>query len=336
VKAVIYREFGPPEVMRYEEVPDPKPGPGEVKIEVHACSVNRVLDVSVRQGNQPQRNVQLPHVGGVDPTGVVVEVGPGVTERKIGDHVAVFQYLPAEQGKRRMFGIHCWGGYAEYTKAPVVSTCVVPKGVGFADACVLARHAPVAWNLLVHMGRLKAGETVLVMGAAGNLGSIGIQLAKNLGAQVIACAGSDERAQIGKELGADHALNYNKVDLKEECLRLTEGRGLDMVYDNISNPKTTSKAIEALGFHGRLVTAGAHGGPVVPVNFFHLYDRMITIMGAPTSRHEDAMPALEAAAAGKMRVLVERVMPLSQAAEAHRLVESSPATGKIILDPTLG
>jgi NADPH:quinone reductase-like Zn-dependent oxidoreductase len=259
-----------------------------------------------------------------------------VTDRKVGDTVAVFQGLVEEGGRRRMFGIHCWGGNAEMTKVPAYATCVVPKGVSYADACVLARHAPVAWNLLVHMGKLKAGEWVLVMGASGNLGSIGIQLAKNLGAKVIACAGSDERARIGLELGADHAINYNKADLKDEAMRITEGNGLDMVYDNIANPKTTSKAIDALGFFGRLVTAGAHGGPVVPVNFFHVYDRSITIMGSPRSRHEDAMPALEAAAAGKMRVLIERVMPLGEAVAAHALVESSPATGKIILDPTLG
>ena len=132
MKAMIYREFGPAEVMHYEELPEPKPGPGEIKIEVHACSVNRVLDVAVRAGKQPQRNVQLPHVGGVDPVGIVTELGAGVTDRKIGDTVAVFQGL----GGRKMFGIHCWGGYAEYTTAPVEATCVVPKGVSFADACL--------------------------------------------------------------------------------------------------------------------------------------------------------------------------------------------------------
>jgi NADPH:quinone reductase-like Zn-dependent oxidoreductase len=235
-----------------------------------------------------------------------------------------------------MFGIHCWGGYAEFTTAPVAATCVVPQGVSFADACVLARHAPVAWNLLVHMGKVQPGEWVLVLGAAGNLGSIGIQLAKHLGARVIACAGSDDRAALGCELGADYAINYRTTDLKAEVMRLTEGAGVDLVYDNIANPETTSKAIEALGFDGRLVTAGAHGGPIVPVNFFHVYDHRITIMGSPNSRHEDALPALEAAAAGKMRVLIERVMPLGEAVAAHRLVESSPATGKIILDPSLG
>jgi NADPH:quinone reductase len=332
MKAMIYREFGPAEVLHYEEVPDPVAGPGEIVLEVHACSVNRVLDVAVRAGKQPQRNVQLPHIGGVDPVGIVTAIGPGVTDRKIGDTVAVFQGL----GERRMFGIHCWGGNARFTKAPVFATCVVPKGVSFADACVLARHAPVAWNLLVHLGKLKAGEWVLVMGAAGNLGSIGIQLAKNLGAQVIACAGSEDRAQLGRDLGADYAINYKTHDLKDEILRLTKGKGLDLVYDNIANPTTTAKAIDALGFDGRLVTAGAHGGPIVPVNFFHVYDHRITIMGSPTSRSEDAIPALNDAAAGKMRVLIERVMPLSQAVEAHRLVESSPATGKIILDPSLG
>ncbi|HVA15673.1 MAG TPA: zinc-binding dehydrogenase [Stellaceae bacterium] len=332
MKAMIYRDFGPADVLHYEEVPDPVPGPGEIVLEVHACSVNRVLDVAVRAGKQPQRHVQLPHIGGVDPVGIVTALGPGVTDRKIGDTVAVFQGL----GERRMFGIHCWGGNAQFTKAPVFATCVVPKGVSFADACVLARHAPVAWNLLVRMGKLQPGEWVLVMGAAGNLGSIGIQLAKNLGARVIACAGSDERARLGRELGADHAINYKNADLKDEVMRITHGKGVDLVYDNIANPEPTAKAIEALGFDGRLVTAGAHGGPVVPVNFFHVYDHRITIMGSPVSRGEDAMPALNDAAAGKMRVLVERVMPLAEAVAAHRLVESSPATGKIILDPSLG
>jgi NADPH:quinone reductase-like Zn-dependent oxidoreductase len=332
MKAMIYREFGPPEVLRYEDVPEPVPGPGEIKIEVHACSVNRVLDCATRDGKQPHRMVKPPHVGGVDPVGIVTEVGPGVTDRKVGDTVAVFQNL----GHRNMFGVQCWGGNAQYTVAPAWLTCVVPKGVSFADACVIARHAPVAWNLLVTLGKIKAGETVLVMGAAGNLGSIGIQTAKNLGATVIACAGSDDRAQIGLDLGADHAINYKTSDLKAEAMRLTEGKGLDIVYDNIANPETTAAAIEALGFDGRMVTAGAHGGPVVPVNFFHVYDHRISIMGSPQSRNEDAMPALEAAAQGKMRVLVERVMPLGLAVEAHRLVESSPATGKIILDPTLG
>jgi NADPH:quinone reductase len=332
MKAMIYREFGPPDVLHYEEVPDPVPGAGEIVVEVRACSVNRVLDAAVRAGKQPQRNVQLPHIGGVDPVGIVTAIGPGVADRKIGDRVAVFQHI----GEKRMFGIHCWGGYAERTRAPAFATCLVPEGVSFADACVLARHAPVAWNLLVHKGRLKAGEWVLVMGAAGNLGSIGIQLAKNLGARVIACAGSDSRAAIGLELGADYAINYSKHALKEEALRITGGHGLDMVYDNIANPEPTARAIEALAYDGRLVTAGAHGGPVVPVNFFHVYDHRITIMGNPQSRPEDATPALEAAAQGKMRVLVERVMPLGAAVEAHKLVEASPATGKIILDPSLG
>lgn len=332
MQAMIYREFGPPEVLHYEEVPDPVPGPGEIAIEVHACSVNRVLDVAVRAGKQPQRDVQLPHVGGVDPVGIVTALGPGVTERKLGDKVAVFQNM----ANGRMFGIHCWGGYARFTKAPVEATCVVPKEVSFADACVLARHAPVAWNLLVHLAKVKPGEWVLVMGAAGNLGSIGIQLAKHLGARVIACAGSEERAKIGRELGADYAIDYNNSDLKAEVLRITGGHGLDIVYDNIANPAPTAQAITALAYDGRFVTAGAHGGPIVPVNFFHVYDHRITIMGNPRSRHEDAMPALKAAAEGKIKVLVERVMPLAEAAEAHRLVEASRATGKIILDPSLG
>ncbi len=239
MKAMIYREFGPPEVLRYEEVPDPVAGPGEIVIEVRAVSVNRVLDVSARRGTEPHRKIQLPHVGGVDPVGVVTAVGEGVTDRKKGDHVAVFQGLSREPP--RMFGIHCWGGDAQYTKAPAAITCLVPPEVGFADACVIARHAPVAWNLLVNMGKLQKDEWVLVMGAAGNLGTIGIQLAKELGARVICCAGSDDRVKVGLDLGADHGINYRTHDLKEECLRLTDGRGLNMVYDNIANPEPTGE-----------------------------------------------------------------------------------------------
>jgi len=178
---------------------------------------------------------------------------------------------------------------------------------------------------------------VLIMGAGGNLGSIGIQIAKNvIGANVIAAAGSDARVATGLALGADHVVNYNLADLEAEVMRLTGGKGVDVLYDNIANAKVLPRAFRALGFDGRLVTAGAHAGPNVAIDFAHLYHKRITIKGRPGYRPSDVPKCFAAAAKGKINAQIERILPLSRAAEAHRLVESNESTGKIVLDPTRG
>jgi NADPH:quinone reductase len=184
---------------------------------------------------------------------------------------------------------------------------------------------------------LKAGETVLIMGAGGNLGTIGIQIAKNvIGARVIAVAGSDSRLDVGMKLGADHGINYNKQDLFDEVMKITAGKGVNVLYDNIANPDVLPDAFHAIGMHGRLVTAGAHAGPNVMIDFSHLYHKQITIRGRPGYTPSDLPDCLAAAAAGKVVPHIERVMPLSQAAEAHRLIEQHESHGKIVLDPTMG
>jgi NADPH:quinone reductase len=221
-----------------------------------------------------------------------------------------------------------------------VPACVaveLPAALDFHQAAVVMRHAPTAWNLLVNVAQLKPHETVLIMGAGGNLGSIGIQLARNvIGARVIAAAGSGERARAGRELGADLAVDYNSQDLREEVMRFTGGRGVDVLYDNIANPKILPVAFRAVGLNGRLVTAGAHAGPDVSIDFSHLYHQRITIKGEPGYRPADLPKCFAAAAAGKIKAQIARILPLSRAAEAHRLVESGEETGKIVLDPTLG
>jgi NADPH2:quinone reductase len=178
---------------------------------------------------------------------------------------------------------------------------------------------------------------VLIMGAGGNLGSIGIQIAKNvIGAHVIAAAGSEERASLGKKLGADHAINYTTHDIYDEVMKITGGKGVDVLYDNIANPKVLPTAFRAIGMDGRLVTAGAHAGPNVSIDFSHLYHKRITIKGRPGHTPADLPHCLEAAAAGKVVPQIERVLPLSRAADAHRMVEAHEGQGKIVLDPTLG
>ncbi len=346
MKAIVMHRYGPPEVLQYETVPDPEPRAGEIRIRIHAATVNRVLDVSLRAGKERARGAILPLIPGVDCAGVVDAAGASVTRWQKGMRVAAAGVMPLDicpedganyAGPTGMMGIKRPGGFAEMVAVPACAAIELPDGLDFHHAAVIMRHVPTAWNLLVNVGGLKAGETVLIMGAGGNLGSIGIQIAKNvIGANVIAAAGSDDRVKIGLALGADHGLNYNTVDLQAEVMKLTDGKGVDVLYDNIANPKVLPNAFRAIGFDGRLVTAGAHAGPNVTIDFSHLYHKRITIKGRPGYQASDVAKCFAAAAEGKIKAQIERILPLSRAADAHRLVESGESAGKIVLDPTLG
>jgi NADPH:quinone reductase len=321
--------------MRVEEVPAPEPGPGEVLIRVHAVSVNRTLDLVVRAGKYT-RPVTLPLVPGVDPAGVIAQLGPGVTNRQVGDRVvtALRVNRESEFAAPRLLGVHTWGGYAEYVKAPANNTQLIPDGLDFPTACVVARHAPTAFHLLRDRAKLREGEWVLVMGAAGGLGSAGVQAAKYLGANVIAAAGTDERVKVGLDLGADAGVNYRAQDLTAEVLRITQDRGVHVVFENIADPELFPKALAAIGRHGRLVTAGAHGGGIVALDVNRLYHNQITIIGATGETPTDVKMSLEAAAAGRFKAVIDRLLPLSQAALAHEIVAARSGIGKVVLDAT--
>ena len=337
MKAIVVREFGPPNVMRLEEVDDPGPGPGEVVVRVHAVSVNRTLDTVARAGKF-KRRVTLPVVLGVDPAGVIVAVGPGVTGRKVGDRVITSTRVRSESAADgpQLLDVHAWGGYAEYFKTRADGTTIVPDGVDFATANVIARHAPTAFHLLRDRGKVEPGEWVLVMGAAGGLGSAGVQVAKFLGAKVIAAAGADERVKAGLDLGADAGVNYRAQDLTAEAMRITEGKGVNVVFENIGDPELFPKAFAAIARNGRLVTAGGHGGGIVPLDVNRLYLKQITVIGATgQTTPADLALSLHAAAQGRFKALIARILPLSEAPLAHELVESRAVLGKVVLDPSL-
>ncbi len=348
MKAALYKEFGPPGVLRYEDVEDPISGPQEIIVQVHAVTVNRVLDCAVRAGKQPQRGVALPHIGGVDPAGVVIDVGVGVSNIRTGDRVALLSRVPClgckccEAGdfkqceKSAMLGVGCWGGAAELVKVPASVAVKLPENLQFAEAAAVLRHGPMAHHLLFDIGNLQKGETVLVMGAAGGLGLTGIQIAKAAGATVIAAAGSDERVSVGCDYGADFGINYSKQDLTKAVRDYMGGEGVHLVFENISNPDTWPKALKCLRKLGRLVTAGAHGGGKVELDCAFLYHQNIRIFGSTGSTDQNVEDTVTLASEGRLKARVEKIFPLSEAPAAHEMMEGEILSGKIILDPSVG
>jgi NADPH:quinone reductase len=327
----VVREFGPPSVLRIEDVPTPRPGPGEVLIEVHSVSVNRTLDCFVRAGTYA-RPISLPFTPGADPAGVVVAVGPGVVGFSAGDRVAAKLNVGGEVGPGRSGRVG--GGYAQYACAEARLTTLVPDGLDFASAAVVSRHTPLALTLLRDRARLQPGEWVLVMGAAGGLGSAGVQVAKYLGARVIAAAGSGDRVQFGRDLGADAGLNYRAGGWAAALKEITGGHGVDIVFENIGEPALFSDAFAAMARDGRLVTVGAHGGGTVPLDLTQLYQRGLTVTGTTKVHPDDVAFSLALAAKGIVRAVIDRILPLSDAAHAHELVERRTGLGKVLLDPT--
>jgi NADPH:quinone reductase-like Zn-dependent oxidoreductase len=235
-----------------------------------------------------------------------------------------------------MLGIHCWGGYAEYLRLPARNCVPIPEGLAFAEATLIARHFPLAFGEVALAG-LKTDEWVLVMGAAGGLGSCLVQVARALGAHVIAGAGAETRLQAALGLGAHFGINYRADDLETAIMRLTQGRGVDVVFENIGAPTLWSGVFNSLARGGRLITAGAHGGGLVTLDIKRLYQRRLRVIsGLGAERREDLERALQLGVSGAFRVLIDQVMPLRQAAAAHRYVAQNESVGKIILDPTRG
>jgi NADPH:quinone reductase-like Zn-dependent oxidoreductase len=345
MKAIVLNEFGGPEVLGLEEVPTPAPAEDEILLKVHSVSVNRTLDLIVRQGNYPVK-VQTPHVLGVDPAGIVARLGAGVERLKVGDRVAVLSFIACRKCRyclrgeeanclsSRHIGLHRWGGYAEYVAAPARNAFKLPDNLSFAEGSVITRHFPMAFNLLATKAEVKPGEWVLVMGATGALGSCCVQIAKILGAKVIAGAGAEERVAAAKSYGADFGVNYRRQNLAEEVMRLTDGQGVEVACENIADPTLWPAAFNSLAMGGRMVTAGAHGGGEVTLDVKRLYLRRLRIIGAAGTNLPDVHRAIETASARQIRAIIDRVLPLREAAQAHRILEKNQTLGKIILDPT--
>jgi len=320
MKAAVYYENGGPEVLKYEDFPDPALHPKGVIIKVEAIAIEGGDTLNRWRGPL----MTNPHIVGYQAAGEIVAVGAEVTNLKVGQKVAT---------------VNNWGSHAELRSVPARNCWVIPDGFDVKKAAAIPVTFGTADDCLFEAGRLKAGETVLVQAGASGVGVAAIQLAKRAGATVLATASSDERLERLKPLGLDHGINYAREDVVKEVMRLTDKKGVDVVVDSVGGP-TLQGSINALAYRGRVSMVGAAGREpmVVDVGAMMGGNRQLrgVFLGAEimTDRvHDNIQRLIDEAARGELEVLVDKVFPLSDAAGAHAYIESRAAVGRVVLVP---
>jgi NADPH:quinone reductase-like Zn-dependent oxidoreductase len=342
MKAIALRAHGGPEVVKLEELPEPVAGPGEVVVAVKAAALNH-LDIWVRTG-WPGLKLAWPHVLGSDVAGVVESVGPGVTDPKPGDEVVVNpslgcgrceRCLAGEENLCRRFSIlgeHQSGGQAERLAVPARNVLPKPQNLSFEEAAAVPLTFMTAWHALLARARLRLGETVLVHAAGSGVGVAAVQIAKLVGARVIATAGSDAKLEKARALGADEVVNYETQDFVQEVKRLTGKKGVEVVFEHVGK-KTWEKSILAAGVGGRIVTVGATTGYDPPTDLRHVFFRQLSILGSTMGTAAELVEVLRFMGEGKLRPVVDRVMPLADAVKGQALLADRAQFGKIVLRP---
>ncbi|MFI5936238.1 NAD(P)H-quinone oxidoreductase [Actinoplanes sp. NPDC051494] len=322
MRAIVIEKPGGPEALVWNEVPDPVPGPGEVVVQVTAAAVNRA-DVMQRQGAYPPPPGSPPYPG-LECSGVITALGDGVTGHNVGERVCA---------------LLSGGGYAEQVAVPAGQLLPIPQGLSVQEAAALPEVACTVWSNVVDIARLRQGRTLLVHGGGGGIGTFAVQLGKALGATVLVTAREPKHEQL-KALGADLAIDYTSTDFVAAVKDFTDGRGADVILDIIA-AKYLDRNLEAVATNGHIVTIGMQGGRKAELDFGVLMAKRASL-SATTLR---ARPAAEKArivkgvhdqvwplvGAGTIRPIIDRTFPMAEAAEAHRLMESSDHLGKILL-----
>lgn len=343
MKAALFHKHGAPEVLCYEDVPDKVPGPGEVVVRVRACGVNG-RDLWTRQGS-PNHVVQLPHILGCEIAGDVEALGPGVTGIGVGDRIAVHPGISCgtcwacTSGQDNLCPKYTivgssWahGGYAELARVPAANVIPLPPGMAYTDAAAVLLVFLTAWHMLVTRAQLRPGEYVLILAAASGVGTAAVQIAKLCGAYVIAAASTDEKLQRVRELGADATINYSERDFEEVTRELTGGRGLDCVVETVGKD-TWAKSLRSLRRGGRVVTCGTTSGAFVEQDIRYLYRQHLSVLGSSMGTQREMRTILDLIGLGKLRPVIHRILPLSEAAEAHRILAARTQFGKVLLAP---
>jgi NADPH:quinone reductase-like Zn-dependent oxidoreductase len=339
VKAVRFHQHGGPEVLRYEEVPTPAAGPGEVLIGLRAAALNH-LDLFVRSGQTP--GVTLPHIGGADGAGVVLASGPGAARHAAGTRVFFDPGLSdgtcdyCARGEHslcdrwEMLGEHRDGTFAQAVVLPEVNLRPIPEALSFEEAAAFPLVFVTAWRMLMTKARVMPGETVLILGIGGGVALAALQIAKQAGARVFVTSSSAEKLKRAQGLGADVLIDHQETDFSREVWGITKKRGVDVIVDNVG-AATWDRSIRALARGGRLVTCGATSGPKPDEDIRRLFVKQVTIYGSTMGTRHDWEQVTRLLAAKTLKPIVDRVLPLEQAAEAQALMESQAQFGKIVL-----
>lgn len=339
-EAMVMNATGGPEVLERATIDIPDPGPREVRIRVHAVALNHI-DLWARRG-LPHFRYEFPHRLGADVAGVVEAVGPGAMGAKVGDEVLVNPGLSCGACEKcllgtdvfcrnyRILGENTQGGYTRHFVVPDANLLPKPSRLSFEEAAALPLCFLTAWQMVVEKAKVKAGQTILVQAAGSGVSSAAIQIAKMLGARVITTTSTEEKAKRARELGADDVIDYTKQDFVAEVKKLTSKRGVDAVIEHVGG-EVFAKSILAAAWGGRVVTCGATTGFTPEIDLRHVFFRQVELLGSTMGSKGDLFDILRHVEAGRLRPVVDRVMPLWEAVEAHRLLEDRKVFGKIVL-----
>jgi len=331
MKAIIYHETGGVEVLKYEDVAEPEIGADDVLVRVKAAALNH-LDLRLRSGKSP-RPVDLPHIGGIDIAGDVEKAGENVSDLQPGTRVVVDPTVKTPKGPS-VIGVNRWGGLAELVKVPATNVVPIPDEVSYDDASALPICYVTAWYGLIDRGGMEQDETVLVHAAGSGTGSAAVQVAKELGAKVIATAGSDEKLEKVKELGADATINYNTSDFAQEVKNITEGKGVDLIFDQIG-ASAWENNLKSLKAGGRILLVGVVGGGQGTLNFGPIIMRDLSVLGVTVFRapRRNLINLINMLSLGRFSPVIDKTFRLSEAAEAQKMLEDRSQFGKVILNP---
>ena len=341
MKAAVIHKFGDVDVLKYEDIETPKPKPGNVLIKVLAAGVNR-FDHYIREGSVVPE-LPFPHILGADAAGEVTDLGEGVTGFEVGERVVPVCAYPQREEDYNLTplalapsfglgGLHFWGTYAQYMEVPAHWVLKDDTGMKPEEVATLPMVTFTTVRAVKTVGEVKAGDKVLITGGASGTGSLAIQVAKALGAEVATTVRSDAKGEFARIAGADLVINVRKEDSVTRIKEWTDGRGADVVIDNLGGP-VLSKSIDAAKAQGVVVAMGFVAGTEVTFDIRNFFFAQKQLRGTMFGDVEDFKWGLEQVRVGKIKPLLDRTLPLSQAAEAHRLISTNQVTGNIVLLP---
>jgi len=340
MKAAFFLKHGDLETVRYGDLPEPVPGPGQVKVRVRAGALNH-LDIFVRTGI-PGLSLPLPHVMGSDGAGVVDSVGPGVTMRKPGDEVVLNPGIHCGtcefclRGEHslcasfHLLGEHVWGTFAEFVVAPEINTYPKPGILSWEESAAFPLTYLTAWRMLVTKAGARPGESLLIVGIGGGVSLAAFQIAKLLGLTVGVTSGSAAKLRRAEEMGADFGIDHGTADFARETRKITGKRGVDIVLDSVGK-ETWKRSIASLARGGKLLTCGATTGPNPQEDIARIFWNQLTVMGSTMGTHAEFSEMLRMVSGGRISPVVDSVFPLSEAKAAQRRLEERKQFGKIVL-----